>query len=59
VGTFVVEDLGKFVKARLLLKKIGGGGFGSFFFQSKVHAFMTAVLLGMAGLDAFNANAQT
>ena len=33
VGTFVVEDLGKFVKARLLLKKICGGGFGRFFFK--------------------------
>ena len=59
MGTFVVEDFDKLLKAGLLLKKICGGGFGSFFFQSKVHAFMTAILLGMAGLNAFNADAQT
>jgi hypothetical protein len=54
VGTLVVEDLGKFVKACLLLQKIGGDGFGRFFFQGQMHAFVTAVLLGMTGLDAFN-----
>jgi hypothetical protein len=59
VGTFVVEDLGKFVKARLLLKKIGSGGFSRFFFQGEMHAFVTTVLLGMAGLDPFDADAQT
>jgi hypothetical protein len=53
------EDLGKFVKARLLLKKIAGGGFGRFFFQGAMHAFVTAVLLGMAGLDPFDPDAQT
>jgi len=31
--TFVVEDLGKFVKARLLLKKIGSGGLVASFFR--------------------------
>ena len=33
VRTFVVEDLGKFVKARLLLKKIGSGGLVASFFK--------------------------
>jgi hypothetical protein len=37
-----------------LLKKVGGCGFGGFFFQSQMHAFMTTVLLGMARLDAFD-----
>jgi hypothetical protein len=50
VGTLVVEDLDKFVKGRLLLKKIDAGGFGRFFFQGEMHAFMPAVLLRMIGL---------
>jgi hypothetical protein len=59
VRPFVVEDLDKAVKAGLLLQKIGGGGFGGLFFQSEVHAFVTAVLLGMARLNALDANAET
>jgi hypothetical protein len=55
----VVEDLDKFVKAALLLQKICGGGFDGFFFQSEVHAFVTAVLLRMARLDALDTNAET
>ena len=58
VRTFVVEDLDKVVEAGLLLKEVGGGRLGGFFLQSEMHAFMTAVLLRMAGLDAFDANAQ-
>ena len=52
------EDLGKFVKARLLLKKIAGG-FGRFVFPGEMPAFVTAVLLGMTGLDPFDPDAQT
>src|SRR5438128_9554310 len=59
VRSFVVEDLDEFVEARLLLKEIGGGWFGSFFFQGEMHAFMTAVLLGMLGLDPFDADARS
>ena len=58
VRTLVVEDLDKFVEAGLLLKEIRGRGFGGFFFQGEMHAFMTAVLLWMARLDAFNADSQ-
>jgi hypothetical protein len=56
---FVVEDLKESVEAGLLLKKVGGRRLGGFFLQRKVHAFVTAVLLRMGGLDAFDANAQT
>jgi hypothetical protein len=55
VRSFVVEHIDEFVEARLLLKEIRGSCFSSFFFQSEMHAFMTAVLLGMAGLDALDA----
>jgi hypothetical protein len=57
VRSFLVEDLDELIEARLLLKEIRGRWFGSFFFQSEMHAFMPAVLLRMARLDAFNANA--
>ena len=50
--------LGGPVEARLLLKKIGGGQLGSLFLQREMHAFMAAVLLRMAGLDPFDADAQ-
>jgi hypothetical protein len=40
------------------LKEIACRGLGSFFFQSEMHAFMTAVLLGMPGLNPFDADAQ-
>jgi len=40
----------------LLRKEICGRWLGRFLFQSEMHAFMTAVLLGMARLDALNAN---
>jgi hypothetical protein len=55
----VIENSTKFVKTRLPLKRIGGGGFGRSFFQGEMLAFVTAVLLGMAGLDPFDADAQT
>jgi hypothetical protein len=58
VRAFGVEDVDKCVKAGLLLKEVGRGGLGGFFLQREVHAFMTAVLLGMAGLDTFEANAE-
>jgi hypothetical protein len=58
VRTLVVEDIDKLVEAGLLLQKIAGGGFSSFFLQSGMHAFMTAVLLRMTWLDAFDTNAQ-
>ena len=58
VRTFVVENIDELVEAGLLLQKIGCGGFGGFFFQGQMHAFVAAVLLRMAWLDAFYTNAQ-
>jgi hypothetical protein len=55
----VVEDLDKLVESGLLLQEIRGSGFGGFFLQSEVHAFVTTVLLRMARLDAFDAHAET
>jgi hypothetical protein len=34
------------------------GGFGGFFFQSKVHALVPPAMLGMAWSNAFCANAE-
>src|SRR5208337_2818508 len=45
--------------AGLLLKEVCSGGFRGFFLQRQMHALMAAVLLGMAGLDPFNANPQS
>jgi len=55
VRSFVVEDIDEFVEARS--EEIRGRWFGSFFFQSEMHALVTAVLLRVARLDALDANA--
>ena len=56
--TFVVEDSDEVVEAGLLLQEVGSGRLRGFFLQREMHAFMTAVLLRVIRLDAFNANAQ-
>jgi len=56
--TLLVEDLHELVEAGLLLEEVGGGRFGGFFFQGEMHAFVAAILLRMARLDALNANAE-
>jgi len=58
-GTFAVEDLGKLVKGGLLLQKVYGGGFRGSFLQREMHAFVTAILLGMVRLDPFDSNVGT
>src|SRR5205807_2793108 len=58
VRTLVVEDLHELVEPSLLLKKIGSRRLGGFFFQGQMHAFMTAVLLGVARLNPLNANTE-
>jgi hypothetical protein len=58
VRALLVEDLDEVVEAGLLLQEVAGRRLGGFFLQGEMHAFMTAILLGMAGLNAFDANAQ-
>ena len=41
----------------LLLQQICAGGASGFLLQGQVHALVTAVLLGMTRLDAFDADA--
>src|SRR3954470_15835568 len=58
MGPLLVEFLDEVVELGLLLKDIGSSGPGGLLFEGQMHAFMTAVLLGMAGLDALDADAQ-
>ena len=54
-----VEDLDEVIEACLLLQEVASRRFGSLFFQRQMHAFVTAILLRMARLDALDADAQT
>jgi hypothetical protein len=56
--TLVVEDLEELVEPSLLLQEISTRWLGGFFLQSAMHTFVTAVLLRMAGLEPFDADAQ-
>ena len=58
VRPFLIEDVDEVIKPGLLLQEVATGRFGGFFLQGEMHALMTAILLGMTRLDAFNANAQ-
>jgi hypothetical protein len=58
VRALVIEDFHELIEAGLLLEEVAGGRLGGFFLQGEMHAFVAAILLRMAGLDAFNANAQ-
>jgi hypothetical protein len=58
VRRLVIEYLDEIIEAGLLLQEVAGGRFGDFFLQGQMHAFGTAVLLRMATLDPFDANAQ-
>jgi hypothetical protein len=42
------------VEALLLLREVEDGGLGRFLFERQGHAFVPAVLLWMAGLDALD-----
>src|SRR5260370_21171512 len=56
--TFVVEDGEEAIEAGLLLQEVGGCELGGFFLQGEMHAFVTAIVLGMARLDPFDADTQ-
>jgi hypothetical protein len=58
VRPFLVEDVDEVIQPGLLLQKVATGWFGGFFLQGEMHALITAILLGMARLDPFHANAQ-
>ena len=51
---FDIELANEGLKAFLLLQAVGARWPGCFLFEGKVHALVTAVLLRMAGLDAFD-----
>ena len=46
------------VELGLLLQEVLGGGLGCFLLQRQVHALVAAILLGMAGFDALDLNAE-
>ena len=54
----MIEDLDKLVEARLLWQEVCRGWLGGFFLQSEVHAFVTAILLGVTRLDTLDADAE-
>jgi hypothetical protein len=54
----VIELLHEAVEGRLLLEDIHAGRAGGFLLESEMHAFMAAVLLGLARRYALDANAE-
>ena len=58
VRALLVEFLLEMVKPGLLLEEVGTRRARGLLLQGQVHAFVPAVLLGMAGLDPFDADAQ-
>ena len=53
VRAFVVEDLDEIIEAGLLLQEVRGRRLGGFFLQGEMHAFMTAILLGITTVTNF------
>ena len=58
MGSFVVEFLEEIIEPGLLLQAVHAGGSRGFLFQGEMHALVAAVLLGLAGLDAFDIDAE-
>ena len=57
VRSFLIKFVQEGVELGLLLQEVGAGWASGFFFQGQMHAFMTAVLLGMARPDALDGDA--
>ena len=55
---FGIELVEEDIEAALLLKAVKSRRPGGFFFEGQMHAFVAAVLLRMAGLDAFDADSE-
>ena len=55
--SFLIELLQERVELGLLLQDVGARRAGGFFLEVEMRAFMPAVLLGMAGLDALDRDA--
>lgn len=58
MGPLMVEDGAEAVEASLLTAEVLGRGAGGGGLQRSVHALVSSVLLGPAGLDAFRSDAQ-
>jgi len=58
VGALGVEFLDEVVEARLLLEWVAAWRAGCLFLQGEVHALMAAILLRMAGFDAFDVDGE-
>lgn len=58
VRPFVIELMDEGIELGLLLKHISAGGSSGLLLESQVHALVSAVLLGMTGLDAFDRDSQ-
>lgn len=58
MGSFRIEFADKFIEPGLLLEGVSLWRPGGFFLEGQMHALMTAVLLGVAGFDTLNVNAE-
>ena len=56
MGTLVVVNPHELIEAFLLLQEVEGSRLGGFLLERQVHALVAAVLLGMTGLDALQAD---
>ena len=55
----MIVYLDEFFEAVLRVQEVEAWGSCGFFFEGQVHAFMSAVLLGVTGLDAFDLEAES
>ncbi len=59
MGSLVIVNPHKVIKALLLLQEVEAGRVGRFLLQRQMHAFMAAILFWMAWFDPLNLDAQT